>query len=50
MVNLQDRDNLQRKDKEPVPKMSFVWRFDCISAVALIHCCAGLSGELHHCA
>ena len=24
MVNLRDRDNLRRKDKEPVSKMSFV--------------------------
>ena len=30
MVNLRDRDNLRRKDKRPVPKVSFVWRFDCI--------------------
>jgi len=31
MVNLWDRDNLQRKDKRPatVSKVSFVWRFDC---------------------
>ena len=29
MVNLRDRDNLRRKDKRPVPKASFVWRFDC---------------------
>ena len=30
MVNLRDRDNLRRKDKRPVPKVSFVRRFDCI--------------------
>ena len=29
MVNLRDRDNLRRKDKRPVPKVSFVRRFDC---------------------
>ena len=29
-LNLQDRDNLRTKDKRPVPKVSFVRRFDCI--------------------
>ena len=29
MMNLQDRDNLRRKDKRPIPKVSFVRRFDC---------------------
>jgi hypothetical protein len=49
MVNLRDKDNLQTKDREPVPNVSFVRRFDCIytytwpgSAVAIIHCCAGV--------
>ena len=30
VMNLRDRDNLRRKDKKPVPKVSFVRRFDCI--------------------
>ena len=28
-LNLRDRDNLRTKDKRPVLKVSFVWRFDC---------------------
>ena len=39
-VNLRDRDNLRRKDKRPVPKVSFVRRFNCISCsrpLAIIH-------------
>ena len=28
-LNLRDRDNLRTKDKRPVPKVSFVRRFDC---------------------
>ena len=28
-MNLQDRDNLGTKDKKPVPKVSFVLRFNC---------------------
>ena len=28
-MNLRDRDNLQAKDKRPVPKMSFVRRLNC---------------------
>ena len=31
MMNLRDRDNFWRKDKRPVPKVSFVQSFDCIS-------------------
>ena len=31
MVNLRDRDNLQREDKGPVPKVSSLRRFDYIS-------------------
>ena len=31
MVNLRDRDNLRREDKSPVPKVSSLRRFDCIS-------------------
>ena len=30
-MNLRDTDNLQAKDKRPVPEVSFVQRFDCIS-------------------
>ena len=29
MMNLRDRDNLRTKDNRPVPKVSFVRRFDC---------------------
>ena len=29
LVNLRDRDNLQTMDNRPVPKVSFVWKFDC---------------------
>ena len=30
-MNLRDRDSLRAKDKRPVPKVSFVWRLDCIA-------------------
>ena len=30
-MNLQDRDNFRTKDNRPVPKVSFVRRFDCIT-------------------
>ena len=36
-VNLRDRDNLRRKDKRPVPKVSFVRRFDCIFSLSMPH-------------
>ena len=36
LVNLQDRDNLRTKDNRPVPKVSFVRRFDCIP----VHVCS----------
>ena len=35
-LNLRDRDNLQTKDKRPVPKVSFVWKFDCIADCELV--------------
>ena len=35
-MNLRDRDNLQLKDKRPVPKVSFVRRFDCTTTFAPI--------------
>ena len=35
-VNLRDRDNLRRKDNTPVPKVSFVRRFDCITGGSII--------------
>ena len=36
-MNLRDRDNLRAKDKRPVPKVSFIQRFDCnIIVVVLI--------------
>ena len=28
-LNLRDRDNLRTKDRRPIPKVSFVRRFDC---------------------
>ena len=30
LMNLWDKDNLWRKDKSAVPKLSFLWRFHCI--------------------
>ena len=32
LIVKRDRDNLQTKDKRPVPKVSFVRRFDCIAS------------------
>ena len=32
-INLRDKDNLRRKDKSAVPKVSFLRRFHCISAL-----------------
>ena len=29
--NLREEDNLQREDKRPIPKVSFVRRFNCIT-------------------
>ena len=36
-LNLRDRDNLRTRDKRPVPKVSFVRRFDCNSYAVQYH-------------
>ena len=34
LINFRDRDNLRTKDNRPVPKVSFVRRFDCIHLIS----------------